>query len=379
MRIFRKGKKGTYYVDIRHPDGSRERKSLGTKDEKIARAIAGDMEKEVLFQEHFGTVPPYPFEDALFRYAEHLKRRNQDGFDKHTKYHVELLWGRFDGLHCHEITFGRIQDFIDERGDEVSLGTVQKEIGMLKACLNRAYREERLAKMPIFPRMKAIQGRYRFLSRDEEARLLKAATSHLRPILIAALDTGGRRGEILALDWSKVSLDRRTVTFTQTKNGRDRTVGLTTRLSAALRELGSQKAGPVFTYRGKAMAEVTTSFANAVTAAGVEDFRFHDLRHTFASRLVQAGVSLYKVQTLLGHQTPQMVQRYAHLAPDTFKEAVEALDHYGPQKGTVRVAKDNGDAAKPLKTVVLPERFELSTSPLPRGCSTPEPRQRLCR
>jgi integrase len=354
MRIFKKGKKGTYYADIRRPDGSRERKSLGTTDEKIARAIAGDMEKEALFQEHFGTIPAYPFQEALFRYAEYLKKKDPDGYRKRTKYHIEVLWGRFDGLKCHEITFARIQDFMDERGDDVADATVQKEVGMLKATLNRAYREERLAKLPIFPRMKVLQGRYRFLSRDEEARLLAVAAPHLKAILIAAMDTGGRRGELLSLDWRHVSLDRRTVTFTNTKNGRDRTIGLTPRVVIVLKELGAKSSGPVFTYRGKAIAEVTSSFQTAVKEAEVDDFRFHDLRHTFASRLVQAGVSLYKVQTLMGHQSPSMVQRYAHLAPDHFKEAVTALEPFGHQKGTVLVANDNGDSAKSLKRMVPP-------------------------
>jgi integrase len=376
MRIYKKGKKGTYYVDIRRPDGSRERKSLGTADEKIARAIAGNMEKQVLFQEHFGTIPPYPFEKALFRYAEYLKNKNPSNYKKTARFHIEVLWGRFDGLNCHEITFATIQDFMEARSEEVALATVQKELGMLKALLNRAVREERLERPPVFPRMQSLQGRYRFLSEDEEKLLFDQAAPHLKTILIAALDTGGRRGEILSLDWSRVSMDRRTVTFTKTKNGKDRTVGMTKRLHAVLQKIGPQKAGPVFTYRGRAIEEVTTAFGKAIKRAGIEDFRFHDLRHTFASRLVQAGMSLYKVQVLMGHQSPQMVQRYAHLAPDHYKEATEALDGYGHQKGTVLSANDNQYSAKSLRKMVLSQGIEPWTSPLPRECSTPELRQR---
>ncbi|MBL4614780.1 MAG: site-specific integrase, partial [Magnetovibrio sp.] len=117
-----------------------------------------------------------------------------------------------------------------------------------------------------------------------------------------AVDTGGRKSELLKLDWLNVDLDRGFVTFRKTKNGEDRSVRLTDRAEQVLTDLSPQKSGPVFTYRGQAMKDVKTSFERARTRAGVEDFRFHDLRHTFASRLVQQGVTLYEVMHLTGHK-----------------------------------------------------------------------------
>ena len=133
------------------------------------------------------------------------------------------------------------------------------------------------------------------------------------------------------MDWRNVDLKRGFITFTKTKNGEDRAIRLTERAKRVLKEQGSKTSGPVFTFHGKAMQSVQTSFTVAKREAGLEDFRFHDLRHTFASRLVQQGVSLYEVMHLTGHKSFQMVQRYAHLAPEFQERAIAALEAYGKE------------------------------------------------
>ncbi|MBE9556803.1 MAG: site-specific integrase, partial [Proteobacteria bacterium] len=90
--------------------------------------------------------------------------------------------------------------------------------------------------------------------------------------------------------------------------------------------LGPKEAGPVFTYKGRAIKDVKTSFSEARKKAGLEGVRFHDLRHTFASRLVQASVPLHDVMGLTGHKSLEMVQRYAHHAPDYQEKAIQALN-----------------------------------------------------
>ena len=129
----------------------------------------------------------------------------------------------------------------------------------------------------------------------EEKRLLNASPDHLKLVIMFTLDTGGRRSELFKLDWRNVDLDHNRIVFVETKNGEDRAVRLTDRARAILEHLGPNDSGPVFTYKGKALASVTSSFERARRIAGMEDVRFHDLRHTFASRLVQRGVPLYEV------------------------------------------------------------------------------------
>ena len=183
--------------------------------------------------------------------------------------------------------------------------------------------------MPPFPRIQKEPGRCRWLTAKEEQRLLAVSAKHLKPLIAFAVDTGGRRSELLELDWCNVDLGNGRITFVKTKNGENRTIRLTSRARTILEGLEPKETGPVFTYGGKAMKEVSTSFQKARAKVGLEDVRFHDLRHTFASRLVQQGVSLYEVMHLTGHKSVSMVQRYAHLAPDFQETAIAALESFG--------------------------------------------------
>ena len=174
----------------------------------------------------------------------------------------------------------------------------------------------------------------------------------MRPLIAFAVDTGGRRSELLRLYWQNVDLERGLVTFIKTKNGEDHTLRLTERAKAVLVGLGPKETGTVFTYAGKAVKDNNSSFANARKKAGVENLRFHDLRHTFASRLVQQGVSLYEVMHLTGHKSVSMVQHYAHLAPDFQERAIAALNVYGHNLGTVDSGEFAEMPAKSLKILV---------------------------
>ena len=167
----------------------------------------------------------------------------------------------------------------------------------------------------------------------EEQRLGDCAARHLVPIIRFAVDSGGRLSEILRLDWQNVELEHKRVRFVDTKNGEDRSVRLCDRACATMASLGPKGRGPVFTFRGRPIESVKAAFNAAREKAGVEDVRFHDLRHTFASRLVQGGVPLYDVMHLMGHKSLDMVQRYSHLAPDYQKGAIEVLNRLGHKMG----------------------------------------------
>ncbi len=147
-----------------------------------------------------------------------------------------------------------------------------------------------------------------------------------------ALHTGMRVGEILALTWRGVDLFRNTATVFRSKNGTRRTIPLNQtvrallKVKAKVRALNSEQ---VFQSQAQTPLEannIRRAFRRAVRQAEIEDLHFHDLRHTFATRLIQAGVDLYKVQRLLGHQSPVMTQRYAHHSPESLREGVEMLD-----------------------------------------------------
>ncbi len=284
--------------------------------------------------QHFGKVPEVPFSEALLSYAKTHKRDHPKHFMEKTRYRLKLLHEWFGVINISDITPALVQNFMDERLDKVSLATVQKDVSTLRAILNKAHREGRLALPPRFPKFKALKPRDRWLEPAEEERLVTCAADHLVPLIRFAVATGGRRSELLGLDWRQVDLARKRVVFLNTKNGENRNVRLCDRACAVLGSLGPKEVGPVFTYKEKAVRSVKTSFISARKAAGLDDVRFHDLRHTFASRLVQAGVPLYDVGQLLGHKSLEMVQRYAHLAPDYQERAITALNDLGHKMGT---------------------------------------------
>jgi len=275
---------------------------------------------------HFGVKPDLAFSEILLRYAKALKRKNPEDFMDKNRYRIKFLAERFGDFQVSELTYRAIQEFVDERLETVSSGMALKDVAYIKAAINMARREELTDFVPNFPRINPSRPRNRWLTFEEEDRLVQAAAKHLKPIIRFAVDTGGRRSELLKLDWRYVDLDNRRVTFIQTKNGEDRTVRLCKRACETLTALGPKDAGPVFTYNGKALKGFKSSFDKAREKAGIEDFRFHDLRHTFASRLVQGGVPLYNVMHLTGHKSLEMVQRYAHLAPEFQEAAIAVLD-----------------------------------------------------
>ncbi len=194
----------------------------------------------------------------------------------------------------------------------------------------------------------------------------------MRVLIAFALDTGGRRSELLNLDWRYVDMAHGRITFVETKNGEDRSIRLSERAMRVLLALEPKDNGPVFTYNGIAIKDVKTAFYAARKKAGLEDVRFHDLRHTFASRLVQQGLPLYEVMHMTGHKSLVMVQRYAHLAPEFQERAIVALNRYGHNLGTLGLECSEGKTRKgqnPLVSqgvlMVEPRGIEPLTSTMP--------------
>ena len=162
--------------------------------------------------------------------------------------------------------------------------------------------------------------RLRYLSKDECHALVNSCDSHLKPIVITALNTGMRRGEILNLKWEQVDLKHGFILLSVTKNGERREIPINKTLEAVFlsKSLIRRLDIPYVFYEpatGKPYKDVRDSLNIVLRKAKIRDFTFHDLRHTFASQLVMAGVDITTVKELLGHKTLTMTLRYAHLAP----------------------------------------------------------------
>jgi len=200
-----------------------------------------------------------------------------------------------------------------------------------KAAFNRAIRQGRLTYNPVRA-VKLYQennARNRCLSAEEEGRLMENLPPHLRPLVTMALHTGMRRGELQALKWQDVDFETGALRIRLDKAGDGRWVALNSVARHALLTVKrEEKVMSPYVFcspKGKFMHNWERDWRPALQAAKIPDFRFHDCRHTFASRLAMTGVDLYTVQRAGGWKTQVMVQRYAHLSPDHMRAAVERL------------------------------------------------------
>lgn len=204
------------------------------------------------------------------------------------------------------------------RTGAISGSTVNRYMAVLSHAMSLATREWGwIADNPVkrVTKRKEPRGRVRMLSDDERERLLAACRASrawaLEPVVILALSTGMRRGEILGLRWADVDTKRKRLTLEETKNGERRGVPLSGPALDLLQKLAeAARPGPlVFPVRA-----ISDAWRNAAKKAGLVDFRFHDLRHTAASYLAMRGSSPSEIAAVLGHKTLQMVKRYAHLS-----------------------------------------------------------------
>jgi integrase len=276
-------------------------------------------------------------EDLIREYLERFQGKNV----RDEKMYMRFILQYFAGKFVSDIDRRDVESFQSARratlrtdGRPRANSTCNREVEALRRLLNKAIEWGMLERNPA-SRIKPLpepQGRTRFLSLDEAKRLLEASSRHLTPIIVCALETGMRRSEILGLRWSDVDMRTQTIYLGDTKNGESRRVPISNRLFSVLstlpRRLGSDhvfNGEPKIGKTGTPFHDVRTSFENACRRAGIEQFRFHDLRHTAASHMAMAGVPLRTIGEILGHKTAAMTERYAHLTPEHKRKAVECL------------------------------------------------------
>lgn len=265
------------------------------------------------------------------------------------KYNVRSFLGEIDEI-LHGSRFsGFSQESLDgligalrQRGN--SNATINRKMAALSKLLRKAQKMGEIHSLPEFRRQKERAGRIRFLEHDEEARLFSAIgkrCDHCLRLSIFLVDTGARLGEALGLRWNDIRKGR--ATFWVTKSGRSRTVPLTSRASGAVGLAHQGLKGP-FSMLNQARFRAIWNEAKAEVGLGTDDQVVpHILRHTCASRLVQGGVDIRRVQMWLGHQTLQMTMRYAHLATNDLDPCVQVLEAGLLSAGRLRRADDGSD------------------------------------
>ena len=218
-----------------------------------------------------------------------------------------------------------------------SIATVNRELSVLRRILNIASRNDWITKNPFESGASLIsigdeKPKERVISKEEERRLLDACTgmrAHIRPIVLCDIDTGMKRGEILSLKWPDIDFESGVITIQafNTKTLTERQVAMTERMTKELENLYEKSTkAPDTTCFG--INDFKHSYTKARKIAGLTDVRFHDLRHTHATRLAAHSFSLAEVGRILGHRQPQTTYRYVNANLDTLKRAAAAIDKF---------------------------------------------------
>jgi integrase len=229
-----------------------------------------------------------------------------------------------------------------KRGTQRNPATVVRYLAALSVCFTHAVKEWGWiddTPMRKVTKPKESRGRVRFLSDDERARLLKAckesSNAYLYPAVVLALSTGMRSGEIMGLTWDVVDLNRGRAILHETKNGERRAVAITGHALDVLKDMGKVRridTGLLFPskeitpQKPQKPIDLRAPWLAALKKADIQDFKFHDLRHSAASYLAMNGASLAEIAEVLGHKTLQMVKRYAHLSEGHTARVVESMN-----------------------------------------------------
>lgn len=262
-----------------------------------------------------------------------------DGLKSASDNKRHLIWwkNQIGGYLLSDVTPELLREYRDKLKREKTPSTANRYHVSLSAAMNVAMNEWGWITQNPFSRIKKLKeprGRVRFLSDAERVELLEACkesrSPYLYTVVVLALSTGMRLGEIMGLTWPDIDLKVGRITLTDTKNGETRAVPVVgtaldiLRNHAKVRRIDTQLVFP--TKRGDKPASIRDAWVHALERTDIEDFHFHDLRHTAASYLAMNGASLAEIAEVLGHKTLAMVKRYSHFTTDHVSGVISKLD-----------------------------------------------------
>ena len=326
-RVYQRG--SIYYIDF-NVNGRRIREAIGTNrklaETVLAKRLTEIAENRFLDIRKAEKILFEVFADEFIRLHSKPNKRSWHCDESNLK----ALSPFFKGKYLYEITAQDIEQFKSERIKSVKPATVNRELATLKTMLNKAVAWGKLEKSPAasVKFLREPSGRLRYLEIAEINKLITAAPDRIRPIIILAVYTGMRRGEILNLKWTNIDFQRGIIRITSTKNDEVKIVPMNATVKQTLMRIRRHPASPfVFCEKdGQLVKDFRKSFAQLLKDCGIIDFHFHDLRHTYASQLVMSGIDINTTRELLGHKDLRMTLRYAHLSPDYKRHAVDILD-----------------------------------------------------
>lgn len=310
MAIFKR--QNVWWIDY-YVCGKRKREKIGPSH-KLAEEVLHKRKVEIaegkFFPNRHKSASKFNVVADLY-WENHAKHKPSI---KAAYYTLKPLKAFFNDKPLDQITTLDVVKYLNGVRERASAATANRHHNVLRAIFNRAIDWELFSGQNPASKVKQFRvenSRTRFLENQDITRLLAVCDHEIRPIVIVALLTGMRHGEILNLRWEHIDLANGVIHVLKTKSGEPREIPIMPRLRALLESIRRGDGGKIFTISSRAL---NRHFSKALHLAGIQDFRFHDLRHTFASHFVMRTNDLPATQKLLGHKSPRMTQRYAHLS-----------------------------------------------------------------
>ena len=337
MSVYKKNEKWYYNFMI---DGVRYHKAIkGCNNHKDALKAESIVKSELMRGkfELVDNTENATLKQAIDLYLEYSKanKRSHKLDDNYCKVFSEFFG---NNTRLKDITPQKLEKFKMYLKQDKRNSTVNRYLEAMSKMFNVAISNKIARLNPISEIKKLKQDNYkiRFLTKDEEAKLFEVLSSnkdylYFIPIVICALQTGMRKGEIINLKWSNIDFDNKFIELLQTKSGKARKIPISDKLMIELCKLKEQKLSEyVFTnpYTKTRYVSIHKGFGEVLKKANIKNFRFHDLRHTAATRMTEMGIDLAVVQEILGHSDVKTTMRYAHPVPERKLKAIEVLNSY---------------------------------------------------
>ncbi|MCP4264055.1 MAG: site-specific integrase [Candidatus Brocadiaceae bacterium] len=374
-RLYKRG--NVYWYDFQI-NQTRYRKSTGKIKRRDAENVFHAEREKAKAGESSGVqeVKAYKLVDLA---KEYLKWAERQRSYKDKKRGIRQLVEIFGNHDVNDLNTREIEQWQSMRLKYNKPSTVNRLLATLKHMVNKGTQwgmasDSALKQVRNVKLLPENNRRLRFLSIEECQMLIACCHKTLKPLVVVAINTGMRRGEIFNLKWEQVDLRHGFILLDISKNGERREIPINTTLEYLFKEIPrSVDSEYVFTGKtGKPFTDIKKGFHTALKKAGISDFRFHDIRHTFASQLVMAGIDITSVKELLGHKSLTMTMRYSHLSPGHKRKAVHVLDRLMEENenevskkwyknDTISEGETSRDCHKSLGVMVRPEGIEPST------------------
>lgn len=315
-----------WWINISH-QGKRIQRSTGTSDKVAAQHFHDKFKEELWRVDRLDQKPTYIWMDAVLRWLEESAHKRSIDHDKKI---FRWLDHHLRNKQLAVLTRDVIEGIAKRKeASGASPATVNRMLALIRSVLNKAEREWGwINKAPNIRMRSEEKGRIRWLTKAEVVRLLKELPEHLADMVVFTLATGLRHSNVVGLKWKDVNLARAHALIhpDESKSKKAIPVPLNDMALEVIKKQQGKHAVFVFTYRGKPVGNCNTrAWRSALNRAGIADFRWHDLRHTWASWHVQNGTSLHELQQLGGWSNYEMVLRYSHLSSDHLRSAAQRI------------------------------------------------------